>query len=150
MVQAARRLPPSYGAETQVFPPSATSHFPTPPTHQPALFVAGLAAVEKLRAENPAAVDGAASAAGLSLGEYTALVFSGAISFEDGLKVVKVRASSMAAAAKAGRPHGMLSVVGLNDADLEKVVAEVNTKLPDSVCRVANYLFPSGRVVSGG
>uniref|UniRef100_A0A1D2A501 Malonyl-CoA:ACP transacylase (MAT) domain-containing protein n=1 Tax=Auxenochlorella protothecoides TaxID=3075 RepID=A0A1D2A501_AUXPR len=116
---------------------------------QPALFVAGLAAVEKLRAENPAAVDGAASAAGLSLGEYTALVFSGAISFEDGLKVVKVRASSMAAAAKAGRPHGMLSVVGLNDADLEKVVAEVNTKLPDSVCRVANYLFPSGRVVSG-
>lgn len=112
--------------------------------------MAGLAAVEKLRAENPAAVDVNASAAGLSLGEYTALVFSGAISFEDGLKVVKVRASSMAAAAKAGPTPRHAQRVGLNDADLEKVVAEVNTKLPDSVCRVANYLFPSGRVVPGG
>ncbi|KAK2076516.1 hypothetical protein QBZ16_001042 [Prototheca wickerhamii] len=99
---------------------------------QPALFVAGLAAVEKLRSENPAAVEGAAATAGLSLGEYTALVFSGALSFEDGLKVVKVRATSMAAAAKAGRPHGMLSVVGLSDPDLEGVVAQVNSRLPDS------------------
>lgn len=111
--------------------------------------MAGLAAVEKLRSENPAAVEGAAATAGLSLGEYTALVFSGALSFEDGLKVVKVRATSMAAAAKAGRPHGMLSVVGLSDPDLEGVVAQVNSRLPDSVCRIANYLFPTGRVVSG-
>lgn len=116
---------------------------------QPALFVAGLAAVERLRAENPSAVDSCAATAGLSLGEYTALVFSGAISFEDGLKVVKVRAESMSAAAKAGRPHGMLSVVGLNDADLEAVCAEARAKYPDSVCLVANYLFPQGRVLSG-
>ena len=54
---------------------------------QPALFVAGLAAVEKLRAENPSAVDAASAVAGLSLGEYTALVFAGALSFEDALKV---------------------------------------------------------------
>ena len=54
---------------------------------QPALFVAGLAAVEKLRAESPATADGCSAAAGLSLGEYTALVFAGAMSFEDGLKV---------------------------------------------------------------
>lgn len=125
-------------------------HSPVPSPPQPALFVAGLAAVEKVRAENPTAVDSAASTAGLSLGEYTALVFSGALSFEDGLRVVKVRASSMAAAARAGRPHGMLSVIGLSDPDLERVVESVNAKLPDSVCRVANYLFPQGRVVSGG
>lgn len=53
---------------------------PTPPCldfSQPALFAAGLAAVERLRAENPAAVDGASATAGLSLGEYTALVFAG-------------------------------------------------------------------------
>lgn len=54
---------------------------------QPALFVAGLAAVEKLRGENPEAVQGCSATAGLSLGEYTALVFSGAMTFKDGLKV---------------------------------------------------------------
>lgn len=116
---------------------------------QPALFVGGLAAVERLRADNPSAVAAAAAAAGLSLGEYTALVFAGAMSFEDGLKVVKVRAESMSAAAKAGRPHGMLSVVGLNDADLEAICAEARSKVPGSVCQIANYLFPQGRVVSG-
>ena len=88
---------------------------------QPALFVAGLAAVEKLRSQDARAADGASACAGLSLGEYTALVHAGALSFEDGLKVVKVRAESMAAAAAAGQPHGMLSVVGLADADLKKI-----------------------------
>ena len=56
---------------------------------QPALYVAGLAAVEKLRAEDSAAVDQCSAAAGLSLGEYCALVFAGALSFEDGLKVCR-------------------------------------------------------------
>ena len=54
---------------------------------QPALYLAGLAAVEKLRAQDPAAVEGCSVAAGLSLGEYCALVFAGAMSFEDGWKV---------------------------------------------------------------
>lgn len=54
---------------------------------QPALYVAGLAAVEKLRREDPALVDSCSAAAGLSLGEYCALVFAGALSFEDGLRV---------------------------------------------------------------
>ena len=54
---------------------------------QPALYVAGLAAVEKLRAEDSSTVDQCSAAAGLSLGEYCALVFAGALSFEDGLKV---------------------------------------------------------------
>lgn len=42
--------------------------------------------------------------AGLSLGEYCALVFAGVLSFEDGLRVVKARADSMAAAATLGEP----------------------------------------------
>ena len=58
-----------------------------PVRSQPALFVAGLAAVEKLRNEDAAAVEQCSAAAGLSLGEYCALVFAGALSFEDGLKV---------------------------------------------------------------
>ena len=137
---------------------------------QPALFVAGLAAVEKLRSQDARAADGASACAGLSLGEYTALVHAGALSFEDGLKVVKVRAESMAAAAAAGQPHGMLSVVGLADSDLKKIcdaaaaaagpgcvgarrgvrsLATLTRAASRAVCSVANYLFPQGRVVSG-
>lgn len=44
--------------------------------------------------------------AGLSLGEYCALVFAGVLGFEDGLRVVKARADSMAAAATLGEPCG--------------------------------------------
>ena len=55
---------------------------------QPALYVAGLAAVEKLRVEDAAAVEQCSAVAGLSLGEYCALVFAGALTFEDGLKVL--------------------------------------------------------------
>ena len=54
---------------------------------QPALFVAGLVAVEKLRSQDAGTVEGCSVAAGLSLGEYCSLVFAGALSFEDGLKV---------------------------------------------------------------
>ena len=97
---------------------------------QPALFVAGLAAVEKLRAEDASAADSASAAAGLSLGEYTALVFAGALSFEDGLKVVKARAEAMAAAAAVGS-HGMLSVVGLGDAELDKLCTAAAAKAGD-------------------
>lgn len=43
--------------------------------------------MEKLRAEDPKLVDSCSAVAGLSLGEYCALVFAGALSFEDGLKV---------------------------------------------------------------
>ena len=62
---------------------------------QPAIYVASLAAVEKFRLEaGQEAIDKATVAAGLSLGEYTALSFAGALSFEDGLKIVKVPPNS--------------------------------------------------------
>ena len=117
---------------------------------QPALYLSGLAAVEKLKLDDPSFDESKVSAvAGLSLGEYCALVFAKAISFEDGLKVVKVRAESMAAAAKVGN-HGMLSVVGLKDEQLEKIVNGIkNEGKEDEVLEIANYLFPQGRVVSG-
>lgn len=68
---------------------------------QPAIFLGSLAAAERLRSDEPALVASVSAAAGLSLGEYSALVFAGAMSFEEGLRVVRVRAESMAAAAKA-------------------------------------------------
>ena len=49
----------------------------------------------------------------------------------------------MAAAASVGRPHGMLSVIGLSDEDLEAICKDVCQKMgPDTVCQLANFLFP--------
>src|SRR5580700_2522324 len=53
---------------------------------QPAIFTGGLAALEVLKATEPAAIDSCVATAGLSLGEYTALVFAGAMNFRDGLR----------------------------------------------------------------
>lgn len=112
---------------------------------QPALFVAGLAAVEKLRAENPEAIASCAMAAGLSLGEYTALVFAGAMSFDDGLRVVKARGESMQAAADA-TPSAMVSVLGLDENQVEALCQEASAR---GLARIANYLCPGNLVVSG-
>ena len=115
---------------------------------QPALFVAGLAAVELLASTDGAATATSASAvAGLSLGEYAALVHAGALSFADGLRLVAARGVAMAAAAAAGPPHGMLSIVGLDDVTVDAAVAA--GRATGGTCAVANRLFPTGRVLSG-
>src|SRR5262249_52514453 len=62
---------------------------------QPAIFVTSLAALESLRVNDPTALGACKAAAGLSLGEYTALVFAGALSFPDGLRVVQRRGEAM-------------------------------------------------------
>lgn len=65
-------------------------------------------------------------------------------------QAVKVRGESMAAAACMGKPHGMLSIIGLDDKALDDICAKVRLKLGTGfVCQMANYLFPTGRVVSG-
>jgi [acyl-carrier-protein] S-malonyltransferase len=92
---------------------------------QPAIFVASLAALEGLKAEQPELVESASAAAGLSLGEYTALVFAGALDFESALKVVRLRGEAMQAAADA-TPSGMTSVLGLDDAKLDELVERVS------------------------
>src|SRR3954467_762399 len=62
---------------------------------QPALFVTSLAALEQLKQDSPELVASCAAAAGLSLGEYTALVFAGVMDFEAGLRVVQARGQAM-------------------------------------------------------
>jgi [acyl-carrier-protein] S-malonyltransferase len=112
---------------------------------QPAIFVASLAALESLKAAEPDAANGVVATAGLSLGEYTALVFAGALSFEDGLAVVKARGEAMQAAAEA-TPSGMVAILGLEVADVEPLVAEARSA---GTLEVANYLCPGNTVVSG-
>lgn len=113
---------------------------------QPALFVTSLAAMEWLKANKPDVVDSAAAAAGLSLGEYTALVFAGVMTFEDGLRVVQQRGAAMQDAADA-TPSGMVSILGLPLEQIEKLCAEARG--PGEVLQIANLLCPGNIVVSG-
>merc|ERR1719264_78648 len=87
---------------------------------QPAMFIGGLAGLEKLREEKPERVERAAVFAGLSLGEYTALCAAGVMTFEDGLKLVKLRGEAMQDAANEGKQK-MLSVAGIEKATLDKL-----------------------------
>src|SRR3954470_17143964 len=112
---------------------------------QPAIFVASLAALEGLRASDPGVVEACEGAAGLSLGEYTALVFAGALDFETGLRVVRCRGQAMQEAALAA-PSGMASVLGLDEAAVDELCRRV---APHGRLWKANLLGPGNIVVSG-
>ena len=112
---------------------------------QPALLVASLAALEAARAQHEQTFADCTAAAGLSLGEYTALVFAGAMSFADALRVVKIRGEAMQAAA-AATPSAMLAVLGPEAA---QVTALCDQARGADVLQVANYLCPGNTVTSG-
>ena len=112
---------------------------------QPAIFVTSLAALEMLRADSPDVVLACEWAAGLSLGEYTALVFSGALSFEEGLRVVQRRGQAMQAASDA-TPSGMVSLLLMERPQVEALCQEASAA---GSLQIANYLCPGNIVVSG-
>src|SRR5262249_19229794 len=105
---------------------------------QPAIFVGGLAAQEILTAAQPAAIEDCTATAGLSLGEYTALVFAGAMSFADGLRLVQKRGAAMQAAADA-TPSGMVSIIGAERAQVEEMVGAASAT---GFIQIANLLCP--------
>ncbi len=112
---------------------------------QPAIFVASLAALEQVKATEPDAFSSVVATAGLSLGEYTALTFAGALAFEEGLKVVQARGKAMQDAATA-TPSGMTSILGLEVPEVESLVSEARGT---DTLEVANLLCPGNTVVSG-
>ncbi|MBR4834787.1 MAG: ACP S-malonyltransferase [Thermoguttaceae bacterium] len=112
---------------------------------QPAIFLTSLAALEALKESDPAAVENCVATTGLSLGEYTALTFAGVMSFEDGLKLVRLRGQAMQEASDA-TPSGMASVLGL---DVETVRGLCEQVDDPGVLTIANYLCPGNLVVSG-
>jgi len=115
---------------------------------QPAIFVASMAAVEKLKKDAGAAkVDEATITMGLSLGEYSALCFAGALSFEDGVRVTKARGEAMQAAADAVE-SSMVSVIGL-DAEKTASLCEKASELSGKKVQIANYLCKGNYTVSG-
>lgn len=110
---------------------------------QPALYVASLAALAALESElkSKGLQLSPRAAAGLSLGEYTALAAAGAFSFADGLRLVRLRGQAMEEASKAA-PGMMASVLGLELEPLEAICAQTGAQ-------VANFNAPGQIVISG-
>ena len=82
--------------------------------------------------------------AGHSLGEFSALVAAGALTFEDGLKLVYARAMAMQKACES-EPSTMAAVLGLRDEEVEEVCESIK----DAIVVPANYNCPGQLVISG-
>jgi [acyl-carrier-protein] S-malonyltransferase len=106
---------------------------------QPAIFLHSVILAEVLDIKTNAAM-----VAGHSLGEFSALTAAGALSFADGLRLVAARATAMQEACDA-QPSAMAAIVGLEDAAVESVCAE----LAPQVVVPANYNSPGQLVISG-
>ncbi|WKZ38099.1 MAG: ACP S-malonyltransferase [Anaerolineales bacterium] len=111
---------------------------------QPALYVHSLAAFRTFSHLHPDFKP--ALLAGHSLGELSALAASGAISFEDGLRLVRKRGELMKRAGQQS-PGGMAAILGLDIPTLDRVCAEAST--PDELVQVANDNCPGQVVISG-
>jgi [acyl-carrier-protein] S-malonyltransferase len=109
---------------------------------QPALLAAGIAVWRAWQSHAPAPP---AAMAGHSLGEYTALVAAGSLQFADALKLVELRGQLMQGAVPEGQ-GGMVAVVGLDDAGVEKLCASYTGGL---VLEPVNYNAPGQVVVAG-
>ncbi|CAN7061148.1 unnamed protein product [Brassica rapa subsp. trilocularis] len=119
---------------------------------QPAIYVTSLAAVELLRVREGGEqiINSVDVTCGLSLGEYTALAFAGAFSFEDGLKLVKLRGEAMQAAADAAK-SAMVSIIGLDSEKVQQLCDAANQEVDEAdKVQIANYLCPGNYAVSGG
>ena len=108
-----------------------------------------MAAVEKLKASEggAATIEAADVACGLSLGEYTALCFAGALSFEDGVKITKASGEAMQAASEAAS-SGMASVIGLSSDKVEELCKAAAEQSGEPV-QIANYLCNGNYACSG-
>ncbi|WP_415325272.1 ACP S-malonyltransferase [Chryseobacterium sp. MMS23-Vi53] len=104
---------------------------------QPSIFIHSVAA---LKAVNGL---GAEMVAGHSLGEFSALVANGVLSFDDGLKLISERAKAMQAACDAN-PSSMAAILGLEDAKVEEICAQIS-----GIVVPANYNCPGQLVISG-
>lgn len=114
---------------------------------QPAIFATSLAVFMAWRGARPAD-DAILVAAGHSLGEYSALVAAGALTLEDGARLVALRGQLMQQAAGA-RPGGMVAILGLDRDTMAAVCAEATAADPAAPVTMANDNAPGQQVISG-
>lgn len=105
---------------------------------QPAIFVHSVVAWELLKARTGLVP---AAGGGLSSGEWAALYAAGVVSFEDAIRILRVRGEAMQAACEA-EPSGMVSLIGLADDRIAEICEALDIQ-------VANYNSPGQTVVSG-
>jgi [acyl-carrier-protein] S-malonyltransferase len=108
---------------------------------QPAVFLHSVISYKSIESIRPDMV------AGHSLGEFTALVANGTLSFEDALQLVAVRAGAMQKACEMN-PSTMAAVLNLDDDIVEKICADVHKETGEVVV-AANYNCPGQLVISG-
>jgi [acyl-carrier-protein] S-malonyltransferase len=108
---------------------------------QPAIFLHSIIAFRSIDAARPDMV------AGHSLGEFSALVANGTLSFESGLQLVTLRAQAMQKACEMN-PSTMAAVLGLADDKVEEICAQVSKETGEVVVP-ANYNCPGQLVISG-
>jgi [acyl-carrier-protein] S-malonyltransferase len=113
---------------------------------QPALFVHSMAALQDFFEQHPDVESNVIAVAGLSLGEYSALCCAGAISFEDGVKLVMERGAAMQDAASAV-PSGMASILGCERAVVDEICNKA--RRAGEILQVANLLCPGNIAISG-
>ena len=104
---------------------------------QPSIFIHSVAVLKTVNGL------GAEMVAGHSLGEFSALVANGVLSFEDGLRLVSARAKAMQEACDAN-PSSMAAILGLPDEKVEEICAAI-----DGIVVPANYNCPGQLVISG-
>ncbi len=113
---------------------------------QPAIFVTSVALAEVWRSEGAGKdLPSPDAAAGLSLGEYTALWAAEALTFDDGVRLTRRRGELMQAAADAN-PSTMVSIMGLDEEAVKKIC---ETASDAGIISPANYNCPGQIVVSG-
>merc|ERR1711862_732104 len=107
------------------------------------MLLAGLAAREVMRETKSEFVDRPQATAGLSSGEYTALVAAGVLDWQDALRILKARGEMMEKAA-ALTQQAMCSVAGLERSKVEKLCEQAKEAddSPEAECKIANFLFP--------
>lgn len=116
---------------------------------QPAVYVAGLAAVERLKLSRPEAVSHCQAVAGFGVGEYAALQVAGVFSFEEGLDLVRIRAEEMQAAAQKGVQRQLL-LTGVELDRVRMLCEEARRKCGEGeVCSVAYAVMPKGHICAG-
>lgn len=112
---------------------------------QPAILTTSVAIMEAMREAGFPGLQDISAAAGLSLGEYTALVAAGSLRFADAVKLVQKRGQYMEEACKQN-PGAMMSVIGMEDEIVEAACAEAGAA---GVVVPANYNSPGQLVISG-
>jgi len=121
---------------------------------QVATVVSSLAAVELLYHRDSSAIENCMAVAGFSVGEITALIFSGAMSFADGIRLVQVRGEAMQEACEIEQSGLMAVFFGAGNqlgfgCDVAKEWCMRQHNIMEPVCQIANHLYCGAKVIGG-